>query len=119
LAHAVRTSYRRALGQSETAEVAAALERLRAAHFGGIARLLNALPLPSATDAGGYGVLTPAERDILALLAQGASSKEIAARTGRSAHTIDTHIRSICRKLECSGRREAVALAIRSGWVQS
>jgi LuxR family transcriptional regulator, maltose regulon positive regulatory protein len=115
---AVRTLYRRALGQGEPAEVAAALERLRAAHFGGVARLLAALPLPSG-GGGSYGVLTPAERDILALLAQGASSKEIAGRTGRSTHTIDTHIRSICRKLECSGRREAVALAIRSGWVQS
>ena len=119
LAHALRVYYRRALGQSDSSDVAAALEHLRAAHFGGIARLLAALPLPSSPDAGGYGVLTPAEREILALLAQGASSKEIAAKTGRSAHTIDTHIRSICRKLECSGRREAVALAIRSGWVRS
>jgi DNA-binding CsgD family transcriptional regulator len=60
-------------------------------------------------------VLTPAERAILALLVRGASSKEIAARTKRSAQTVDTHIRSICRKLNCSGRREAVALAIGAG----
>ncbi|MBV8117133.1 MAG: helix-turn-helix domain-containing protein [Candidatus Eremiobacteraeota bacterium] len=117
--HAARVFYRRQLGQSEPADIAAALERLRSAHFGGIARLLSALPFPAGGEGGGYSQLTPAERDILALLAQGATSKDIAGRTGRSAQTIDTHIRSICRKLECSGRREAVALAIRSGWVHS
>ncbi len=119
LAHAVRAYHRRALDQGEPAEIATALERLRAAHFGGIARLLARLPFPMATPGGGYGALTPSEREILLLLAAGASSKEIATKTGRSAHTIDTHIRSICRKLECSGRREVVALAIKSGWVRS
>jgi ATP/maltotriose-dependent transcriptional regulator MalT len=117
LLHAVRVYYRRQLGQSEPADVAAALERLRSAHFGGLARLLAVLPFAEEGEGGGYSQLTPAERDLLALLAQGGTSKEIAARTGRSAQTIDTHIRAICRKLECSGRREAVALAIRSGWV--
>ncbi len=119
LIHAVRTYYRRALGQSEPAEIAAALERLRAAHFGGFARLLAKLPFPEEMSGGGYAVLTPAEREILLLLAAGASSKEIAVNTGRSSQTVDTHIRSLCRKLECSGRREAVALAIKSGWVRS
>ncbi|MBV8636551.1 MAG: AAA family ATPase [Candidatus Eremiobacteraeota bacterium] len=119
LAHAVRVYHRSALGQAEPGEIAAALERLRSAHFGGIARLLSKLPFPAAAEGGGYGALTPAERDILLLLATGASSKEIAGKTGRSSHTVDTHIRSMCRKLECSGRREAVALAIKSGWVRS
>jgi DNA-binding CsgD family transcriptional regulator len=27
------------------------------------------------------------------------------------------HIRSICRKLNCSGRREAIAIATGAGWV--
>jgi DNA-binding CsgD family transcriptional regulator len=30
---------------------------------------------------------------------------------------VDTHIRSICRKLNCSGRREAIAIATGAGWV--
>lgn len=118
-AHAVRAFYRRSLGQAEPAEINAALERLRSAHFGGIARLLAALPFASPAGGGGYTQLTPTEREILALLVLGRSSKEIAGGTGRSAATIDTHIRSICRKLECKGRREAVALAMRSGWVQT
>ncbi len=45
LASAVRALYRVGLGQAEPAAAAAALERLRAEHLGGIARLLAAIPL--------------------------------------------------------------------------
>jgi len=110
--------YRRTLGENEPAALEAGLERLRAHNFGGIARLLAALPY-AAPEASNYALLTVAERNILIALARGASSKEIAAESGRSAQTIDTHIRSICRKLNCHGRREAVTLALRSGWVKS
>jgi two-component system response regulator DegU len=82
-----------------------------------MALLLSALPLQKPETA--YVALTPSEREILQLLAAGASTKDVAGKTGRSPHTVDTHIRSICRKLNCSGRREAVALATRAGWVQN
>lgn len=116
-AQAVRALYRMHLGQAEEQGLTAALERLRSEHFGGIARLLAALPLTAAQT--GYAALTPAEREVLQLLAKGASTKDVAAKTGRSPHTVDTHIRSICRKLSCSGRREAVALASSRGWVET
>jgi len=116
-AHAVRTLYRVRLGQCDLETMSAALERLRSEHFGGLARLLSALPL--AASEAGYSALTPAEREILQLLAKGASTKDVAGQTGRSPHTVDTHIRSICRKLSCSGRREAIALATSQGWVQT
>ena len=116
LAGAVRALYRVGLGEGDASAVAGALERLRADHFGGIARLLAALPVATAAG-GGYAQLTPSEREILQLLARGGSTKDVAAKTGRSPQTVDTHIRSICRKLNCSGRREAVAVAVGSGWV--
>lgn len=116
---AVRTLYRVVLQQEEAPSLAAALERLRAEHLGGLARLIEQLAIARpAHEHGGYGLLTAAEREILALLARGTSTKDIAGRTGRSPHTVDTHIRSICRKLQCNGRREAVAVAIQGGWVQ-
>ncbi|HET9095462.1 MAG TPA: LuxR C-terminal-related transcriptional regulator [Candidatus Baltobacteraceae bacterium] len=118
LAHAVRVLHRIYLGQSEYAALQAETEQLRRTEFGGIARLLAALPPPQAHGEG-YSQLTPAEREILQLLAAGASTKDIAARTTRSPHTVDTHIRAICRKLNCSGRREAVALAVGAGWVHA
>lgn len=116
LMQSVRVFYRKILGQADDAEVAAALERLHAVHFGGLSRMMGQLPL-GAGESNAYASLTAAERDILADLVRGGSSKEIAQRSGRSAQTVDTHIRSICRKLHCSGRLEAVALAVRSGWV--
>jgi ATP/maltotriose-dependent transcriptional regulator MalT len=116
-AHAVRVAYRARLGQADDGAWNAALDRLRDVHFGGIARMLDSLPLGTAA-VEGFGALTGSERQVLQLLALGASSKEIAAQTSRSPQTVDTHIRSICRKLGCSGRREAVALATSSGWVE-
>lgn len=118
LAHAVRVLHRIYLGQTEYAALEAETEQLRQAEFGGVARLLAALPPPQAHGEG-YSQLTPAEREILQMLAAGASTKDIAARTTRSPHTVDTHIRAICRKLNCSGRREAVALAVGAGWVHA
>ena len=117
--NAVRATYRSRLGQTDGSAVSdGALERMRAENFGGIARLLTALPLREPEQFG-YAALTGAERDILQLLAKGASSKDIAQQTGRSPHTVDTHVRAICRKLQCSGRREAIALATGAGWVQA
>jgi DNA-binding CsgD family transcriptional regulator len=118
LAQATRAIYRASLQQAGAHEVAESFDRLRSEHFGGMARLLKALPLGEVSSAG-VAILTPAEREVLQLLALGASTKQVAAKTGRSPHTVDTHIRSICRKLGCSGRREAVALATSQGWVQT
>ena len=115
-ANAVRAMERVQLEQADSATVTAALERLRAEHFGGIARMLAALPVGRPGEAG-YAQLTPSEREILQLLARGAATKDVAAKTGRSPQTVDTHIRSICRKLNCSGRREAIAIATAAGWV--
>jgi len=59
--------------------------------------------------------LTPAERRVLMDLEDGESPKDIAARTGRSVHTIRTLIQRATHKLGCQGRQEALATARRSG----
>jgi DNA-binding CsgD family transcriptional regulator len=114
-AQCVRTLYRIALGQSDNSALLASLERMRSDHLGGTVKLIEALPKMQSVGSG-YTLLTATERGILELLVRGASTKEVAGRTDRSPQTIDTHIRSICRKLQCSGRRAAVALAVNSGW---
>lgn len=116
LLHAGIMFYRYSLGEADKALIAGALERLRAEEFGGLARLLEALDIPGST-AGGYAALSATEREILQLLAAGGSTRDMAERTSRSPRTIDTHIRSICKKLNCRSRRAVVALAIGSGWV--
>lgn len=61
--------------------------------------------------------LTGREREVLALLAEGASNKAIARALGVSIHTAKFHVASLTEKLGAKGRLEAVAIAIRSGLV--
>ncbi len=57
------------------------------------------------------------EREVLALLAEGASNKEIARALALSVHTIKFHIATLTEKLGARSRGEAVAIAIRAGLV--
>ncbi len=57
--------------------------------------------------------LSAAETKVLALLSEGLSTKEIAARTGRSVFTVRVHIANAAAKLKCHGRMQAVAVARR------
>jgi DNA-binding CsgD family transcriptional regulator len=59
--------------------------------------------------------LTPRELDVLALLAEGASNKDIARRLGISVHTAKFHVGSLLEKLDATGRTDAVAHAARRG----
>ncbi len=59
------------------------------------------------------GPLTPREREVLALLAEGLTSADAAAQLGLSAETIETHVRRALRKLGARSRTHAVALALR------
>ncbi|MBI4671058.1 MAG: response regulator transcription factor [Chloroflexi bacterium] len=55
--------------------------------------------------------LTPREREVLNLIAQGATDKEIAAQLALSLHTVKSHVRSILSKLHAVNRRHAARLA--------
>ena len=59
--------------------------------------------------------LTPRERDVLGLLAEGASNKTIARRLGISVHTAKFHVASLLDKLDATGRTDAVTHAARLG----
>jgi DNA-binding NarL/FixJ family response regulator len=59
--------------------------------------------------------LTPRERDVLALLAQGLANKMIAPRLGISEHTVKTHVAAVYEKLHARNRAEAVVAAARQG----
>jgi DNA-binding NarL/FixJ family response regulator len=61
-------------------------------------------------------VLSPREREVLNLLAQGNRNKEIAAELGVSVGTVKTHLRHIFRKLMVADRTAAVLSAIRVSW---
>lgn len=59
--------------------------------------------------------LTSRENRHLQLLAQGLSKKEIASELSISFHTVDTHLRSIYRKLGVNTRSAAIAKALHAG----
>jgi NarL family two-component system response regulator LiaR len=61
--------------------------------------------------------LTERERQVLALLVQGLSNAEIAARLVISESTAKFHVGNILAKLQAGSRAEAVAIALQSGLV--
>ena len=61
--------------------------------------------------------LSPREREVLALLSEGASNKEIARTLAVSVHTAKFHVASLTEKLGARSRVEAIAIAIRAGLV--
>ena len=61
--------------------------------------------------------LSPREREMLSLIVEGLTAKEIAERLGVSIHTIDTHTRHLFKKLDVRSRAAAVARALRERMV--
>ena len=63
----------------------------------------------------GAEILSAREQEVLALLAQGATNKEIAARLHITVRTVKAHVTNIFNKLGVNSRTEAVAVALRGG----
>lgn len=75
-----------------------------------------AAPPPQAVDADPIHSLSPREREILALIARGASNKEVARELGIAEATVKIHVQHILRKLNLASRvQAAVYLAGRAG----
>ncbi|HYP90191.1 MAG TPA: response regulator transcription factor [Polyangiaceae bacterium] len=60
-------------------------------------------------------LLSPREQEVLSLLSEGLSNRDIAGRLGISHHTSKFHVNAILDKLGATTRTEAVVLAARSG----
>ena len=62
--------------------------------------------------------LTPREREILELLAEGLTMQQIGRRLGISARTVETHVAKLYRKLSVRTRVQAVARAASLGLIE-
>lgn len=60
--------------------------------------------------------LTPREMEVIQLLTQGLTNKEIALRLSLSPRTVNFHLDNIYSKLGVSSRTEAAIYALRHGW---
>jgi two-component system, NarL family, nitrate/nitrite response regulator NarL len=63
-------------------------------------------------------MLTPRERAVLELAADGLSTREIATRLSVASATVKTHLQSIYHKLDVPDRTSAVAAAMRRGMLE-
>jgi len=62
-------------------------------------------------------LLTPSEMEIVRLISDGLTTKEIAAHKFISFHTVITHRKNIFRKLGVSSISELIMYALKSGWI--
>lgn len=63
------------------------------------------------------GELTDREREILLLLAEGMRNEGIARKFFISPQTVQTHVRNLLAKLGVHSKLEAVAFAVKHGWI--
>ncbi len=64
-----------------------------------------------------YGGLTEREMDILRLVGEGLTNKEIGRKLFISDRTVQAHLSNIFSKLNVNSRTEAVMHAVRHGWI--
>mgnify|MGYP001822382598 CR=1 FL=1 len=95
-------------------ELAAAI---RAANEGRTTLSAQAAADLVATPANNDVQLTEREREVLTLLAQGMSNKEIGRQLHRSPFTVRHHVSQLIRKLDASNRAEVAAIAVERGLV--
>jgi len=114
LATSLAASGRAVEAKQEASKALAALVELGADADAARARRL----LGPSANAGNLPELTPREREILPLLAEGLTNRQIAERLVVSEHTVHRHVANILRKLDLSSRTAAAAVAAQSGLLE-
>jgi DNA-binding NarL/FixJ family response regulator len=71
--------------------------------------------VPAESVNSGAEELTEREQEVLTMMGEGLSNKEISSRMAISTHTVKFHISSILGKLGAASRTEAVSIGVKSG----
>ena len=105
------------LKDAEPAEVVTAVRAAAAGEVHLDAAVARQLTRRMAGPQVGLGALTSREREILALVAQGQSNRDLADTLGISERTARTHVSNVLTKLQLASRTQAALLAIREGLI--
>lgn len=104
---------------SAASELLAAVRSVHAGrgHFGALAAraLAEQLQNPGRDVADPYGQLTPREREVFHLIAEGCTTKEIAKKLEISVKTAENHRGRVLEKLDVRNTAELVRYALRKG----
>ena len=110
------------LKDSAVNDLVAAIQAVRegrAYHSPQVQRQLTDLLRGGAPAAASVAALTEREREVLKRIAEGSSTKEIAASLDISARTVETHRANLMRKLDVRSVAQLVRLAIREGLIEA
>jgi DNA-binding NarL/FixJ family response regulator len=108
----------------EALEVAAQATAEAAARASSVAEALASLSIPveakpipplAPTNRRAEVVLSPREREVLALVAEGQTNKDIASALYVSPNTVKRHVTSLLNKLHASTRVQLATIAARQG----
>jgi two-component system, NarL family, response regulator NreC len=77
---------------------------------------MRALKERGLTDS--YDLLSPREKEVLQILAEGKTNKEVASLLGLSPHTVDTHRANLMQKLGLRNLAELILYAVRKKLIQ-
>jgi DNA-binding NarL/FixJ family response regulator len=102
-----------ALKAGSMQELVGAIERIAAGGSYVDPRLDRILLSPRATAQ--VPQLSPREREIMHLMAEGGTAEAIGDALGVSVETVRTHVRNVIRKLQARNRVHAIALALERG----
>jgi DNA-binding NarL/FixJ family response regulator len=111
---------------SKSQDAASMVRQLKRAVAGGVAlsdeitaKLVTGLShghTPQRNGTGQLATLSRREKEVLALIAQGASNKKIAATLYISEHTVRAHIRSLMQKLSADNRTQLAVIGVQQGF---
>ena len=102
------------LKEANSEQLVRAIEKVAASEPGSVAYVDQQL-IPNVLSRD--EMLTPREREILQLLADGMSNGDVAAKLFISQETVKSHVRHILTKLEADTRTHAVAIALREAMI--
>jgi DNA-binding NarL/FixJ family response regulator len=105
-----------ALKAGEMQELVGAIQRIAEGGSYVDPRLDRILLSPRATAQ--VTALSPHEREIIHLMAQGLTAEAIANELSVSVETVRTHVRNVIRKLQARNRVHAIALALQRGEIE-